>query len=66
MGGSNLPCSCVVPEVEEHGGEPVVNLIQGALFVWRLQDRLHTKMVRLATNAIVNSGQDAHVCELVK
>lgn len=27
-------------EVEEHGSEPVVNLIQSTLFVWRLQDRL--------------------------
>lgn len=37
-----LPGSSVVSEVEEHGGEPVVNLIQSALLVYRLQDRLQT------------------------
>lgn len=40
--GSDLPGCSVVSEVKEHGGEPVVNLIQSALFVWRLQDRLQT------------------------
>lgn len=34
-----LPGGSVMSEVEEHGSEPVVNLIQSPLFVWRLQDR---------------------------
>lgn len=35
-------------EVEEHGSEPVVNLVQSALFVRRLQDRLqNTEAVRI-------------------
>lgn len=42
VSSSNLPGCGVVSEEEEHGSEPVVNLIQSALFVWRLQDRLQT------------------------
>lgn len=39
MTDSVLPCGRVVSEVEEHGGEPVVDVIQRALLVWRLQYR---------------------------
>lgn len=42
VSGSDLPGGSVVSEIEEHGSEPVVNLIQSALFVWRLEDRLQT------------------------
>lgn len=37
---SNLPGCRVVSKVEEHISEPVVYVIQSALFFWRLQDRL--------------------------
>lgn len=50
VSGSNLPGGSVVSEVEEHGGEPVVNLIQRALFVRRLQDRLRTQTHKTVTD----------------
>lgn len=40
--GADLPGHRVVSEVGEFGREPVVNLIQSALLVWRLQDGLKT------------------------
>lgn len=39
---ADLPGRRVVSEVREFGSEPVVNLIQSALLVWRLQDGLKT------------------------
>lgn len=39
---ADLPGGRVVSEVREFGSEPVVNLIQAALLVWRLQDGLET------------------------
>lgn len=42
MNGSDLPGCSVVSEEIEHGCEPVVNFIQSALIVRRLQDRLQT------------------------
>lgn len=60
VSSSNLPGCGVVSEEEEHGSEPVVNLIQSALFVWRLQNRLqtarhrekHARTVRRETSVI--------------
>lgn len=37
-----LPGGCVPPEIGEHPGEPVIDLIQGQLPVWGFQDGLWT------------------------
>lgn len=50
--GTDLPGGSVVSEVEKHGGEPSVDLIQGALFVWRLQDGLRTDTRQLSHSRI--------------
>lgn len=53
---SNLPGSSVVSEIEEHGREPVVNLVQSALFVWRLQDGLLDNTQRQVLNNFTNKS----------
>lgn len=33
---SYLPCGCVVSEIKEHAGEPVIDFIESQLFLWSL------------------------------
>lgn len=62
LSAPNLPGCSVVSEVVEHGSEPVVDLIQSALFVWRLQDRLQSDRQREIQGHVVTN----HVMECIK
>lgn len=59
---SHLPGCSVVSEVVEHGGEPVVNLIQSALLVQSLQDGLKT--VRHSDTQTHTHHHFSHHCSL--